>query len=203
MQSSLFERGEVGGPDYSAGRDELDRYYSPPWFVDLLLEELDLEPPALVLEPFAGRALSIAQRLADKGFFVDTADLDPGAPVKRLCDSLAEPWPHYEAVITNPPYTAAAAALGHFLPRCRIYAALLRLTFLEPCNDRGAALAAYPPHLVMVLPRFSFTRDGKSDSVPTAWFVWDHRQGARRKGGLMVVDKPRVEAAELAFKLGR
>lgn len=49
---------------------------------------------------------------------------------------------------------------------------LLRVSFLEPCNDRAEFLAAHPPRL-FVLPRISFTGDGKTDNVTCAWYVWD------------------------------
>jgi hypothetical protein len=50
---------------------------------------------------------------------------------------------------------------------------LLRLSFLEPTRERGPWLAANPPDLVIVLPRISFTGDGKTDSVTCAWMIWD------------------------------
>ncbi len=43
---------------------------------------------------------------------------------------------------------------------------------LEPCEGRGAWLAAHPPQALIVLPRMSFTGEGKTDSVTCAWVVW-------------------------------
>jgi hypothetical protein len=34
-------------------------------------------------------------------------------------------------------------------------------------------LAEHPPTKLIVLPRISFTGDGKTDSVTCAWYVWE------------------------------
>jgi hypothetical protein len=49
---------------------------------------------------------------------------------------------------------------------------LLRLSFLEPTFERQDLLIDNPPDAMIVLPRYSFTGDGKSDSVTCAWMVW-------------------------------
>jgi hypothetical protein len=66
-------------------------------------------------------------------------------------------------------------------------AALLRLSFLEPTRERGPWLAANPPDLVIVLPRISFTGDGKTDSVTCAWMIWDK---TIKKKGVIVSPRP-------------
>jgi hypothetical protein len=76
-------------------------------------------------------------------------------------------------VITNPPFSAAWKIISNAHTYYRKVAALLRLSFLEPTRDRGPWLAENPPDLVIVLPRISFTGDGKTDSVTCAWMIWD------------------------------
>ena len=49
---------------------------------------------------------------------------------------------------------------------------LLRLSFLEPTLTRREFLRANPPKRVIVLPRISFTGDGRTDSVTCAWLIW-------------------------------
>ena len=39
--------------------------------------------------------------------------------------------------------------------------------------DRGAWLNEHPPTTLIVLPRISFTGNGKTDSVTCAWMVWE------------------------------
>ena len=50
-------------------------------------------------------------------------------------------------------------------------ALLLRLSFLEGTRKR-TWLRIDPPKLVIVLPRISFTGDGRHDLVVPAWFLW-------------------------------
>lgn len=179
---------ELGGPDYSEGRDALDRYYTPPHFVDLLLDRLDVEP-GHALEPFVGRAASIAGRLADRGHYVSTCDLDPGAPAQRHADSFLHDWNGdlgagrcVDLVVTNPPFTlgsgatarTAADAVRTFRPLARVAACfLMRLTFFEPFSDRFGILSSDPPHSAIILPRARFRSDRTgTDSVGVAWFIW-------------------------------
>ena len=49
---------------------------------------------------------------------------------------------------------------------------LLRLSFVEPTNERGDWLEKNPPTGRITLPRYSFTGDGRSDSVTAEWMIW-------------------------------
>lgn len=96
-------------------------------------------------------------------------------------------WSH--SVIMNPPFKHAMSFVRYAVQaygitktyydgdkKSKVYgsvAALLRLSFLEPTKERGPWLAENPPDLVIVLPRISFTGDGKTDSVTCAWMIWD------------------------------
>ena len=42
----------------------------------------------------------------------------------------------------------------------------------HPLRASPAWLASHPPSQLIVLPRYSYTQDGKSDNCTTAWFVW-------------------------------
>lgn len=76
-------------------------------------------------------------------------------------------------VVTNPPFSEAFEILKTAYESCSDGCAfLVRLSFLEPTYDRGPWLAAHPPSHVLVLPRYSFTQNGKTDSVTCAWVVW-------------------------------
>lgn len=68
-------------------------------------------------------------------------------------------------------------------------AMLLRLSYLEPTKDRGHWLNDHPPTQMIVLPRISFTGDGKTDSVTCAWMIW-HKQG---KGTITIERNPKFE----------
>jgi hypothetical protein len=80
---------------------------------------------------------------------------------------------NFDWVISNPPFNRAKEILPLALGNCNIgMVMLLRLNYLEPCLNRIQWLQANPPKRVIVLPRISFTGDGKTDSVTACWIIW-------------------------------
>ena len=81
-------------------------------------------------------------------------------------------------VVTNPPYKMPLCRdiVANAVAFARVgVAMLLRLSFLEPTakvNPRGPWLASNPPSRILILPRYSYTQNGKSDSCTTAWMIW-------------------------------
>jgi hypothetical protein len=76
-------------------------------------------------------------------------------------------------VITSPPYGSNAAkcvASAMRLAR-RGVAMKLRITFLEPCNDRAQLLRDYPVDLLVSMKRDG-SRGKSNDTVCEGWFVW-------------------------------
>lgn len=165
----------------------LDRYYSAPWWIDVLFDAPvvahHVRQARHILEPFAGQDLSLARRMAERGHYVTTADVDKEAPVHIHGDSFSREWGYHDAVVTNPPFVVdvdgtkrqASDAVRLFVPRVRRFAAfLMRLSWMEACGDRGDILSEYPPDHVIVLQRYSFKKTLKSstDKVTCAWFIW-------------------------------
>lgn len=75
--------------------------------------------------------------------------------------------------ITNPPFNKAIDILENALEfSTKGVVLLLRLSFLEPTQRRKNLLSTNPPQKLIVLPRISFTGDGKRDSVTCAWMIW-------------------------------
>ena len=168
-------------------RHDLDFYPTPG---QLTLALLDLHSFVgwhglpTVFEPCAGDG-AISRVMQECGEFrlVDTADIDPGQPVRLTMDATDQKaWsrvPLYDWVISNPPYKQASQILPLALASCRVgMAMLLRLSYLEPCQDRAQWLADNPPaKLIIFNPRPKFRADCTgSDSVTSAWFIW-HRYG--------------------------
>jgi hypothetical protein len=168
-------------------RQPLDFYPTPGLLTWALLNSHRFVPwrnQATVLEPCNGEG-AISDVLKESGLFrlVDTADIDETKPAALTMDA-TDPgaWSRiarYDWIITNPPYNQAPAILPLAFQNCRVgMAMLLRLSYLEPCENRARWLQEHPPaKLIVFNPRPRFRADtGGSDSVTTAWFIW-HRFG--------------------------
>jgi hypothetical protein len=161
-----------------------DNYPSEPAMIKALVDRQTIS--GLVLEPCAGAGL-LASPLRAMGLQVITNDIDTRFKTDYYCDAAYPPLWHLlggiDWVVTNPPYTAEVLerilelALYHTR---RGVAMILRLTANEPVikrGKRGKLLMKYEDNLRYLMtfsaPRPSYTEDGKTDSVTTAWFVWD------------------------------
>ena len=158
-------------------RRENDFYPTPEWATRELLKRLPVIS-GVVMEPCVGvgdmaRVLVDAPGVAN----VLTNDVDTSRPAMSHADATDGFWWRRQVcdwVVTNPPFCDADRIIPLAVKHAgRGVAALLRLTFLEPCEGRGAWLAEHPPTDLIVLPRISFTGDGNTDSVTCAWMVWD------------------------------
>lgn len=171
-------------------RRKLDFYPTPEWATEELLRRVPVG--GTMLECCAGQGdMAKVLALSQRGE-VFCNDLDEQTMWPNHWDaSKREHWlPGYDWVITNPPFNQAAliVPLAYEYARTGI-AMLLRLSFLEPVEDRGAWLNAHPPTKMIVLPRISFTGNGKTDSVTCAWMIWQKSTFADR--WIMVAKNPR------------
>lgn len=165
-----------------ASERSLERYESSAWMVDDLFDNVPFHIAGAVLEPASGNGM-IADPLKERGLKIITNDIDPrvGADLHYdACDPTApwpgrdgSDWPAVDWVITNPPFSLAVPILLNMIERPR-YGVIfqLRVTFSEPTIERDRLFAQHKPNGLIVLQRFSFTRDGSSDSATTAWFCW-------------------------------
>jgi hypothetical protein len=181
-------------------RRALDFYETAPWQVDALVDYVpelsqNLGPPARGI--WRGAAIwcpcvgdgSIVRRLQERGIagpFV-TMDIDPARPADFHGDmtqrdnwqACVERFGRPAWVVDNVPFGVALAFAQHAVEfACLGVALMTRISFAEPTRDRGPWLRDQPIDLSIVLERYSFTGNGKSDSATTAWQVW------RRCGGL-------------------
>ena len=181
-------------------RRKLDQYFTPEAAVtELLARAPIISPHHIVLEPCSGMG-SIAVPLICHGCSVLTNDVDPAMPADEHADmTLEENWARHEVdwFVSNPPFSKAHIIVPYAVRYARIGAAmLLRLSFLEPTEDRqprGEFLERRPPDMQIVLPRISFTGDGKTDSVTCAWFVW-----LKEMGQPFLVNTPPIQVVRRA-----
>lgn len=160
----------MGGARVRRGNDF---YETDPAHVGLLLEWVTIPRyPVPVCEPCVGE-WAIGNQLQVAGCDVRSNDLDPARRALSHVDARDIKYPYGAWVVTNPPFKHAYSILQNAVAQgCRV-ALLLRLSFLEPTQERGAWLAANPPRGLLVLPRHSFTGDGRTDSVTCAWMLWN------------------------------
>lgn len=156
-------------------RRRLDQYSEPPDYVRALLDR-GLSGTSRILDPCAGPEQTIVRQLRASGYDAIAGDVDVKIPdltlygdAERTVGACAG-WTEW--IVTNPPFNEANRLVPFFVASAPHVAVLLRLSWLEPTQDRGDWLHAHPPDGLIVLPRHSFTGNGKVDSVTTAWMIW-------------------------------
>lgn len=189
-----------GAPDVGGERDANDRYFTPPWATRALIDHLGERLHGLIWEPCAGHGY-IVDVLRDGGHSVlatdilphealdgvhNFLDMEPSASLRegvrfegyKAVASVSQP--HW--IITNPPYTTAICTatdiVRHALetfPRSSV-AMLLRLSWLEPCDDRAALLLDYRPTDYIVLPRVHYIGAPGNNNQTSIWMIWDRSE---------------------------
>lgn len=158
-------------------RRENDFYETPAKFVELLLPYLP--KIGTIIEPCSGDG-SIANYLKDQGYNVITNDVDPkrktdhhfDASDNSLWDTLYASAPRPWFCVTNPPFNGAVSIAEKAVLHCEYTIMMLRISFMEPVENRKDFLMAHPPVKQYTCHRHSFTNDGHTDSVTTAWYFW-------------------------------
>lgn len=150
--------------------------------VDYLLSQLPFKLSGAILEPCCG-AGDISDPLRDRGYITITNDIDTShsadchqnAALPETWQGWLKEWGKIEWIITNPPFNLASQILPLALEHAdKGVIFLLRLSYLEPCENRRDWLRKNSDRMSIILPpkRISFTGDGKTDNVATAWFLW-------------------------------
>ncbi len=173
----------------SSPRRHLDQYFSPARATHVLQRHVSIK--GSVFECCNGDGgISKNLRGLVPGEPLITNDIDTALEADFHFD-VARPWSvpiKCDWVISNPPFNEAAVIIPHAYEYATVgVAMLLRLSYLEPCLNRAAWLAQYPPTQLIVLPRISFTGDGKTDNVTCAWFVWI--KDCVEKSGITIVPR--------------
>jgi hypothetical protein len=166
------------------GRQPLDRYDTPPHYIEPLLKLIGPLDGLSVYEPCVGGG-NISKYLTSARHLV-TNDINPAVQATMHHDARTEvAWPdpisiiidddRIDWVITNPPFADEQAILHFALVSARNVAFLARLSFLEPTRSRARLWQVHPPTDVIVLPRYSFVRTtnkSRTDSVTCCWMVF-------------------------------
>lgn len=170
-------------------RNPLDAYYTPEGLPEALIREADLRG-GFAWEPHAGGGSFVRplQAFVEDGQLdgLWASDINPEAPgVADFPDGAGVdflavgrddvPLPSIDYIIGNPPYNEAEEHVRKALELVEfggMVAFLLRLGFLES-QKRLAFWREHPAQRMYALvPRPSFSGDGKTDGQAYAWFVW-------------------------------
>jgi hypothetical protein len=151
-----------------------DRYLSPPMATSALMQAYPEICGELLIDPCCGDG-RMARQLVHRFLSVRLNDIDPAA-MADFHEDATDPmalWSRFGSgwAITNPPFNRAAKMVPQALDHGLFIAFLLRITFLEPTEDRQW-LARRPPTAILILPRIDFIGAGQTDSAPCAWMIW-------------------------------
>lgn len=184
------------------GRDRQrdDFYETPSWCVDALMlpfKGFAFAEPESWLEPCVGTGAIITACNTPKDHVWTAVELRPELSWP-VTDSYVRYFPgenfllweapktKFDVAITNPPFSLALPIIQKCLKIADVTVMLLRLNWLEPAADRCELLKTNPPDIYVLPARPSFQADGKTDSIPYAWFIWGLTEG----GHYQILDLP-------------
>ena len=160
-------------------RRKNDFYPTPTWATELLIRSVPIYGGILECCAGDGAIANVLETMSE--VVVWRNDIDETMPRLNSTKDASNPLHFYQMtehgvvswVVSNPPFSHAPQIIPLAYKNAAIgIAMLLRLSFLEPVENRGAWLNEHPPTQLIVLPRISFTGNGKTDSVTCAWMVW-------------------------------
>ncbi|RZA25080.1 MAG: helix-turn-helix domain-containing protein [Proteobacteria bacterium] len=165
-------------------RDPNDYYATPIPITQVLLENVDFDREAPVLEPCLGEARAIETALKASGFrSVIGFDIQAAGRERKDFFEIEE---SYDYIITNPPFKHHVAWIQHAKRRAnRKIALLLPLTYLTGSGrlDQVWSDTVFPLCEVLVINRgFDFLADPhaprlRKSQMYMAWYIWsrDHQ----------------------------
>ncbi len=146
-----------------------DRYFTPQYVIDLIINRIDFSKVNSFIEPCAGdyRVLNSVPDNVAKFY----CELDIGK------DYLTTELPSVDLIITNPPFSKSLEFIEKSLKEAKTVCYLQRLNWLGS-KQRSEFWNTNPPDKIFVLSkRPQFMKEvglkSGSDSTEYAWFIWD------------------------------
>lgn len=164
-------------------RVESDYYPTPEMITNILLSH-NLIENKIILEPCCGcGAISSILGKCNKMLSTDIENIDKSIPRDATTQDFWDYWSiddygdRIDWVVTNPPFNVASKILPFAYERSQIGVAfLLRLSYLEPAQDRAQWLKDHADNMRCMIPlnpRPQFRRDTKgTDSSTVFWGIW-------------------------------
>jgi len=156
-------------------RQNWDLYETPEWVTKLLITHLP--KLQLVWEPASGGG-KIAQVFEDAGYALFKSDINPITEHTNQMDFLSIEKTSADAIVTNPPYSIAAAFIEHALelmkPKKGIVAMLLRTDFDHAKTRKHLfTSSAFWKKIVLTKRIVWFEAPNAAPSFNHAWFIWN------------------------------
>lgn len=176
-------------------RRAFDYYPTPAWMTLALIRRVH---PFDVLEPCSGFD-AIANVFRAHGQNPVTNDLNPETPAHWHLDATQEnAWLQLRDSrcywgVTNVPFDLADQIVPLAVKHLTVFATILRLSWLEPTAARQRFLERHPPATLIVMPRWDFKGRGQTDSVTSAWFIWEQGWSSATRGIEIVTKDERDE----------
>lgn len=147
-----------------------DRYYTPRWCIELLVERIDFSRVTSFLEPCAGDGRIL--------------DYIPSPIIKWSCEidkgiNYFDYRTNYrdDLIITNPPFSQALKFLEKSLNEAKTVCYLQRLNWLGSKTRKDFWNSNMPDKLFVLSQRPQFMKElgikSGTDSTEYAWFIWD------------------------------
>lgn len=186
-----------------ATRRQFDYYKTPSWMTRALIRRVR---PFDVLEPCSGEGAIVDVLKAEGVERIYTNDLDRSRPSKTHLDmTQRDSWEVFSGMqqrpywgVTNLPFDLADRIVPLAVEHLTVFATILRLSWLEPTAARQRFLAAHPPGTLIVMPRWDFKGRGQTDSVTSAWFIWEQGRSSATRGIEIVTKDERDELIAFA-----
>lgn len=211
----------LGAPDVGGPRHELDAYDTPKWATRALCHHLGERLRGPVWECCAGAGAIVDVVAQHPGVSqVWATDVAPRRDDVEQLDFLSARSVYGGWIVSNPPYVTRTGlqasdivrhAIAHTLP-VRV-AMLLRLAFVEPCEDRTDLLGVIgragfsAPTDYIVLPRVNYIGAPSGNNQTSVWYVWDYseewRMGLALDEGLVTVRTYPADIRSATFDWGR
>lgn len=164
-------------------RHTLDFYETPPHFVNVLREHVDIT--GNIFEPCDGDGAISRHFKSSPACRVATNDIDVHRKTDYHFDARLDWMDHapddlrdLDWVVSNPPFATALSIIEQSLAFGCPVAMLLRISFLEPTRKRVSFLREHAPSGLIYLPRYSFTNNGKSDMTTVMWALWNYEMSS-------------------------
>lgn len=158
-----------------------DKYYTPRWCIELLVNRIDFSKVRTFLEPCKGdgRIIDFIPKTTKAtpifGVGIYWCEIDEG---KNYLNTIYGPMePFFDLIITNPPFSKSIEFLTKSLEEASTVCYLQRLNWLGSQQRKDFWSKNAPDKLFVLSKRPQFMKEiglkEGTDSTEYAWFIWD------------------------------